>query len=43
MVIFNTNNTLNLKEKIYSIKKAYVWIHHYPLYDYKSSENFTLY
>ena len=41
MLIFNTYNTLNLKEKIYSINKAYVWIHRYPPYHYKCSENFT--
>ena len=43
MLIFNTYNTLNLKEKILSINKAYVWIHHYPTYLYKCSENFTTY
>ena len=41
MLIFNTNNTLNLKVKIYSINKAYVWIHNYALYHYKCSENLT--
>ena len=35
MHIFYTYNTLNLKEKIYSINKAYVWIRHYPPYHYK--------
>ena len=43
MLIFNIYNTLNLKEMIYSINKAYVWIHHYALYHYKCSGNFTLY
>ena len=43
MLSFNTYNTLNLKEKILSINKAYVWIHHYPPYLYKCSENFTTY
>ena len=43
MLNFNTYNTLNLKVKIYSIYKAYVWIHHYALYHYKCSENFTPY
>ena len=43
MLIFNTYNTLNPKVKIYSINKAYVWIHHYALYHYKWSENFTPY
>ena len=28
--IFNTYNPINLKEKIYSTNKDYVWIHHYP-------------
>ena len=32
MLIFNTYNTLNLKDNIYSINKAYVWIHHYLPY-----------
>ena len=41
MLIFNTYNTLNLKETIHSIKKVYVWIQHYTLYHYKWSENFT--
>ena len=43
MHIFNTYTTLNLKETIYSINKAYIWIHHYALYHYKCSENFTPY
>ena len=43
MLNFNTYNTLNLKENIYSINKSYVWIHHYPPYNYKCSENFTPY
>ena len=43
MLIFNTYNTLHLKETIYSINKACVWIHHYALYDYKCSENLTPY
>ena len=41
MLIFNTYNNLDLKETIYSSNKAYVWIHHYALYHYKCSENFT--
>ena len=43
MCIFNTYNALNLKEKIYSINKAYIWKHHYPSDHYKYSENFTPY
>ena len=43
MLIFNTYNTLNLKGMIYSINKAYVWIHHYGPYHYKCSENFSPY
>ena len=46
MLILNTYKTLNLNEKIYSIysiNKVYVWIHHYPPYYYKCSENLTLY
>ena len=43
MFIFNTYDNLNPKENIYSINKAYVWIHHYPPYHYKSSENFIPY
>ena len=43
MLIFNTYNTLKLKETIYSIDEAYFWIHHYVLYHYKCSENFTPY
>ena len=43
MLIFNTFNTLNLKEKINSINKVYVWIHHYPPYRYTFSENLTPY
>ena len=38
MLIFNSYNTLNLIETIYSINKAYVWIHHYALYHYLCSE-----
>ena len=41
MLIFNTYNTLNLKEKINSINEAYKWIHHYPPYHNKCSENLT--
>ena len=43
MLIFNTYNILNIKGKIYSIIKANVWIHHYPPYHYKRSENLTPY
>ena len=43
MLIFNTYNTLRLKEKIYSINEAYVRIHHHPPYRYKCSENLTPY
>ena len=43
MLIFSTYNTLNLKEKINNINKAYKWIHHYPSYRYKCSENLTPY
>ena len=43
MLIFNTYNTLYLKEKINSINKAHKWIHHYPPYHYKCSENLTPY
>ena len=42
MLIFNTYYTLNLKQKIYSINKANVWMHHYPPYHYKCSEFFLL-
>ena len=41
MLIFNTYNTLNLNKRIYSINKAYVWIHHFPFSHYKCSENFS--
>ena len=43
MLIFNTYNTLILKEKIYSINNVDVWIHHYPPYHYKCPVNFTPY
>ena len=43
MLIFNTYNSLNLKETIYSSNKPYIWIHHYALYHYKCLENFTPY
>ena len=43
MLIFNTYDTLNLEEKIYSINKIYVWIHHYTSYHYRCSERFNPY
>ena len=43
MPFFNTYYTLNLKEKINCINKAYKWMFYYPPYHYKCSENLTPY
>ena len=43
MLIFNTFNIINLKEKTHYIKSDDLWIHHYNPSHYKLSENFIPY